>query len=541
MDIGFHFRGDVLAAALFLVCLVIARTSLSSPAWRARTKGHALPPGPHRLPFIGNLLDMPKSQPWRGFRDLCLKYGETTYLQVMGRHIVVLGSARAISEFLERRASNTSDRLVTPVVRLTGIDWLIGLMPYGPVWRAHRRALWQHIRPAVVPTYHPVQRTVTRMFLLDLFHKPEDLKQHVRLAIAATILKVTYGIDADDECHEIIQMIDAAIEGSAQALIPGRFLVDAVPLLQYVPAWFPGAGFQKTFARWREKISRMKSEVLLKTRNAASVYSSLHIRIYEQYLTIVPQTEKVQPGPTPIVEALAAQSMSVPTGIDVDTLIEDVAAVAFVAGTDTTHTTAFSAFVALSMYPEVQQRAQAELDAVVGRHRLPDFDDREALVYVRAVIMESLRWHNVTPLGIPHRTVADDEIQGYFIPAGTIVVPNIWACMHDPTEYEDPGEFRPERFMREGKIDTTVRDPFTIVFGSGRRICPGRYFANDMLFLTIASVLHTFNIEPQVVDSNGQPVRAESQITDGALSYLEDYRCTMKPRYSDADLLRLLT
>lgn len=76
MDIGFHFRGDVLAAALFLVYLFIARTSLFSPAWRARTKGRALPPGPHRLPFIGNLLDMPKSQPWRGFRDLCLKYGE---------------------------------------------------------------------------------------------------------------------------------------------------------------------------------------------------------------------------------------------------------------------------------------------------------------------------------------------------------------------------------------------------------------------------------------------------------------------------------
>lgn len=86
------------------------------------------------------------------------------------------------------------------------------------------------------------------------------------------------------------------------------------------------------------------------------------------------------------------------------------------------------------MYPGVQQRAQAELDVVVGRHRLPDFDDRDALVYVRAVIMESLRWHNVTPLGIPHRTVADDEIQGYFIPAGTVVMPNIWwafSPLHD--------------------------------------------------------------------------------------------------------------
>ncbi len=111
-------------------------------------------------------------------------------------------------------------------------------------------------------------------------------------AIAATILKITYGIDADDECHEIIQMIDAAIEGSAQALIPGRFLVDAFPLLQYVPAWFPGAGFQKTFKRWREKTSRMKSEVLLKTRNIASVYSPLHIFIYERDLTLVPSRRK---------------------------------------------------------------------------------------------------------------------------------------------------------------------------------------------------------------------------------------------------------
>ena len=85
-----------------------------------------------------------------------------------------------------------------------------------------------------------------------------------------------------------------------------------------------------------------------------------------------------------------------------------------------------AAILALSLYPEAQKKAHAELDAVVGRKRLPELDDREALVYVKAVVMESLRWHNVTPLGIAHRTIVDDEIQGYFIPAGTVLVANIW-------------------------------------------------------------------------------------------------------------------
>ena len=61
---------------------------------------------------------------------------------------------------------------------------------------------------------------------------------------------------------------------------------------------------------------------------------------------------------------------------------------------------------------------------VVGSNRLPDFDDREALVYVNAIIKEGLRWHTMLPLGVAHRTVEDDELQGYFIPAGTIVTPN---------------------------------------------------------------------------------------------------------------------
>ena len=151
-----------------------------------------------------------------------------------------------------------------------------------------------------------------------------------------------------------------------------------------------------------------------------------------------------------------------------------------------------SFFLAMVLNPDVQRKAQRELDQVVGPHRLPDFADQPSLPYVDAIVKETLRWHPVLPLGIPHRTVADDELEGYFVPKGTVVLCNVWcvavswsmllgvraqrsaaglrrACMRDPTAYEDPEEFRPERFIRDGKLDPSVRDPSAFVFGFGRR------------------------------------------------------------------------
>lgn len=94
-----------------------------------------------------------------------------------------------------------------------------------------------------------------------------------------------------------------------------------------------------------------------------------------------------------------------------------------------TFSTLQAAFLALSRSPSALKRAQAELDAVVGHHRLPNFDDEMSLVYVKATILEALRWHNVVPMGVAHASLADDELRGWFIPAGTIILSNIW-CEH---------------------------------------------------------------------------------------------------------------
>ena len=88
--------------------------------------------------------------------------------------------------------------------------------------------------------------------------------------------------------------------------------------------------------------------------------------------------------------------------------------------------TMLSVFTAMTLHPEVLEKAHAELDAVVGHSRLPDFNDEESLVYVNAIIKEAMRWHTALPFSLPHATTADDEFQGYFIPAGTTLLANTW-------------------------------------------------------------------------------------------------------------------
>ena len=146
-------------------------------------------------------------------------------------------------------------------------------------------------------------------------------------------------------------------------------------------------------------------------------------------------------------------------------------------------------FLAMALYPEVQKKAQQELDAVVGGERLPDFSDRQSLPYINALVKELLRWHPATPMGVPHRILADDEYNGHIIPAGATIFVNMWYVrrswsfrgyaqyrvfnrdiLRDPQVYPQPEDFVPERFLDSaGNLDVRGRDPADVMFGFGRR------------------------------------------------------------------------
>ena len=128
-----------------------------------------------------------------------------------------------------------------------------------------------------------------------------------------------------------------------------------------------------------------------------------------------------------------------------------------------------SFFLAIVRNPEVMNKAQEELDRVVGRGRLPDFSDKENLPYIDAVVRELLRWSPPLPLGVPTRVIQDDVYQGYIIPAGTTILQNIWAICRDPKIYPDPEAFNPDRFFKDGRIDPLLPNPEDRIFGAGRR------------------------------------------------------------------------
>jgi cytochrome P450 len=180
------------------------------------------------------------------------------------------------------------------------------------------------------------------------------------------------------------------------------------------------------------------------------------------------------------------------------------------AGADTNVATLSWWMLAMIAFPEVQRRAQAELDAVVGRDRLPTFADAPRLPYVRAIIEEVHRWRPSVPLGLHHASTEDDWYESMFIPKGTVCIANIWNCNHDRTVFgDDADEFRPERHLDEhgdlltGPVET-VRAGH-VAFGFGRRICVGKLLANDTLFISTARMLWAANLE-RVRDEKGMEV-----------------------------------
>jgi len=192
------------------------------------------------------------------------------------------------------------------------------------------------------------------------------------------------------------------------------------------------------------------------------------------------------------------------------------------AGSETTSATLTWWALAMIAFPEVQRKAQAELDAVVGRHRLPTFSDAPRLPYLSAVIKEILRWRPMVPLGVPHASTEDDWYEDMFIPKGTICVPNAWHCNHDRSVFgEDADDFRPERHLGEegellsGRLKADQGGHVT--FGFGRRICVGKELALDSLFITTARILWAAKLERKK-DENGMDIPLDTDtLTNGGL------------------------
>ncbi|OWM74472.1 hypothetical protein CDL15_Pgr003975 [Punica granatum] len=186
-------------------------------------------------------------------------------------------------------------------------------------------------------------------------------------------------------------------------------------------------------------------------------------------------------------------------------------------GSDTTSLTLTWALSLLLNSPRTQRKIQDEVDAHVGRERLVRESDIDKLVYLQAVIKETFRLYPAAPLSAAREFTKDCTVGGYDIPAGSQLIVNLHKLHRDPRVWEDPDEFRPERFLTSHKnIDVKGQHFELIPFGGGRRACPGLGHAIQMAQLTLASLLHAFDIttpSDAPVDMTGSPGLTNSKAT----------------------------
>ena len=177
-------------------------------------------------------------------------------------------------------------------------------------------------------------------------------------------------------------------------------------------------------------------------------------------------------------------------------------------GNDTTTVTLTWAISLLLNNNHVLKKAQDELDIQVGKERIVNESDISKLVYLQAIVKETLRMYPPGPLLAPREFIEDCIIGGYHVPKGTRLITNLWKIQTDPSIWSEPLKFMPERFLTTHKnVDVRGQNFELIPFGSGRRACPGASLGLQMVHLALASFLHMYEISNS---SNAQVDMTES-------------------------------
>ncbi|KAG1717490.1 cytochrome P450 [Suillus lakei] len=442
-----------------------------------QNRPHSLPPGPPPKPLIGNYLDVPKAEPWKKFSQWRKLYGDLVYVNVLGNNLLILNDMESMRELLEKKSQKYSDRPSFVMAKYMGIENNLAFAPYGPDWRQGRKLIHGTINQEAVQKYHSLQEDVAARFLRDLVERPSEVMKYLHMATAHIIASITYGFSIDTPSNVYFDEFAETERIVLKSVVPGAYLVDMIPQLWYLPSWVPFNSIRRTAERGRQRVSDI-----------------VH-RPIEQ----VEQDMKQGASPASFVSDHLGQDRS-------DEAIRQrlpwVAWSIYEAGT-------MLVFIhAMACFPEVQARMREEIHRVVGTDRLPSFIDRERLPYINAAIKEVYRWNPNSPLGAPRKLQDADVYRGYYIPKGTIVMPNVWSLSRDQDSGIDPETFSPERFL-ETHVKKTAIDPYSYAFGFGRSLltsapmmCPGRFLADNSVFMLVTNMVATVRIS-KPKDSHG--------------------------------------
>ncbi|KAF5372098.1 hypothetical protein D9758_005093 [Tetrapyrgos nigripes] len=483
------------------------------------------PPGPRGIPLLGNALQLPTVKPWHTLAKWKRDYGPMVYLNMAGQPMVILNTRKAVEDLFNQRTSKYSARPHYIVANIITGGFSFVLMSGGERWRKMRRACDNALGLKNAVNYHSIQRNEAVFTAYSLLGEPDNWRSHVERTSSSVALSMMYDSPLIQSLQDpSLLWMNRYVENVATTLMPGAFLVEVLPFLQHLP---------RLLSKWR--------------RDAEKSFEEYNMHFGKRFQNIKKQVKfdcKVLHRQASGQEQRPSFSVSLAENQENSKLSDQecswLAGQLYAAGSETTATTMIWFIFCMVLFPDIQTRAQEELDKVVGRSRVPSFADLKHLPYIHAIVKEVLRWRTPLPVGIPHVSTEDDYYDGYYIPKGTLCLANVWSLNHDPEIYgPDAEEFRPERHLDENgqlKDGLLGLSDGHFTYGFGQRICVGRHVANNTLFMEAATILWTMRLEG-VKDSDGNvvvpDVNAEEE--NGVLVRPPPFSITTTPRFRDAD------
>ncbi|XVF54539.1 hypothetical protein PTKIN_Ptkin05aG0189000 [Pterospermum kingtungense] len=463
---------------LLLLSIFLVKWLLPLP----RTANKNLPPSPPKLPILGNLHQLGR-YPHRSFRSLAQRYGPDLMLLHFGSvPVLITSSADAAFEILKTHDVIFSDRpQIGAAKRLLHKD--MSTAPYGDYWRQLRSICRMHLLSNKrVQFFRTVREEEISVFLgkirdsCSVPGRPVDLTQMLITLTNDVICRVAFGRKySEDGVGKMFHLM----------LWEFLTLLGTYNLAEFIPwlAWI-----------------NLVDGTYFKTERVAKWFNSFLDMVIDQHIDGLKRKgsgngkfETREDGKDFIDVLLEIQrdnlSGSTLERDSMKGLILDL----FAAGTDTTFTVLEWGMAELLRHPQVLKELENEVRKIgSGKPQITE-DDLDKMAYLKAVIKETLRLHPPLPLLIPRvSTQAVNNIKGYDIAERTLVIINAWAIGRDPALWDEPDEFRPERFLNN-PTDFKGNDFQYIPFGAGRRACPGMAFAMAMDEIALANIVHKFD------------------------------------------------
>ncbi|XP_005082857.1 cytochrome P450 2U1 [Mesocricetus auratus] len=482
---GLHLRAA--GGALLLCGLAV----LLGWVWLRRQRACGIPPGPAPRPLVGNIghLLVPRflrRQFWLGaggqkdtdavathvrLAKLAGVYGNVFSLFIGHRLVVVLSDFRSVREALVQQAEVFSDRPRMPLISIMTKEKGIVFAHYGAIWKQQRKFSHSTLRhfglgklslePKIIEEFKYVKEEMQKHG--DAPFSPSPI---ISNAISNIICSLCFGQRFDYTNGEFKKVLGFMSRGLEICLHSQLFLINICSWLYYLPF-----GPCKELRQIERDITRFLKNIIKEHRE--SLDASNPQDFIDMYLLHVEEERATSSG----------------TSFSEDYLFYIIGDL-FIAGTDTTTNSLLWCLLYMSLNPDVQKKVHEEIERVIGCDRVPSLTDKAQMPYTEATIMEVQRLSMVVPLAIPHMTSEKTVLQGYTIPKGTVVIPNLWSVHRDPAIWEKPDDFCPDRFL-DDQGQLLKRETF-IPFGIGKRVCMGEQLAKMELFLMFVSLMQSF-------------------------------------------------